>query len=167
MKTQEQRRRDCEYQKRYRERHGDRLRLIVNERQRRWREEHRDEYNARRKLYPSYGNKRHARKRDGRHRAKQNDYLRLVKEHYGCTNPACGWSGPLHWMAIDFHHIDATTKTKGVAYRGFGWERMREEMNKCCCLCAVCHRLVELAGLDASGFRRCKIEIKDGSILPD
>lgn len=44
---------------------------------------------------------------------------------------------------IDFHHIDRAKKFMCVAtmaHMGFSNENILEEINKCCCLCANCHR---------------------------
>lgn len=42
---------------------------------------------------------------------------------------------------LDFHHIDPSTKcfTIGDSYRGDS-NKVQEEVNKCVCLCANCHR---------------------------
>ena len=50
----------------------------------------------------------------------------------------CGEERP---YVIDFHHIDPSTKsfTIGTSYRGDG-EKVREEIEKCICICSNCHR---------------------------
>lgn len=53
----------------------------------------------------------------------------------------CGFNHP---AAIDFHHIDATTKTASVAMMmrdGLGIDTVKKEIEKCVPLCANCHRI--------------------------
>lgn len=48
-----------------------------------------------------------------------------------------------HPATLDFHHIDGKTKDhnlSSMAHSGFGFDRIREEINKCIILCANCHR---------------------------
>lgn len=47
-----------------------------------------------------------------------------------------------HYCIFDFHHTDQSTKEIGIAkMRGFSWERVKIELDKCELLCANCHRL--------------------------
>jgi 5-methylcytosine-specific restriction endonuclease McrA len=52
----------------------------------------------------------------------------------------CGYSR--YQGALDFHHIDPTTKTFGIGSSGHSrsWERVLEELAKCILVCANCHR---------------------------
>ena len=46
--------------------------------------------------------------------------------------------------ALDFHHVDESTKNFGLSDRGLtrSWEKVKEEVLKCVLLCANCHREV-------------------------
>jgi len=52
----------------------------------------------------------------------------------------CGYSRDIH--ALDFHHIDESTKKFGLSDRGMtrSWEKTKNEVLKCVLLCANCHR---------------------------
>lgn len=58
-----------------------------------------------------------------------------------CT--ICGYSK--YVGALDFHHLDPTTKSFGLANRGLtkSMKVLTEEAQKCVLLCANCHREVE------------------------
>lgn len=47
---------------------------------------------------------------------------------------------------LDFHHIDATTKSFGISSGGFSrsWASIESEIKKCILVCANCHREIEL-----------------------
>jgi transposase len=45
--------------------------------------------------------------------------------------------------ALQFHHLDPTTKRFTVTARRVSWEQVREEASKCVLLCANCHAEVE------------------------
>lgn len=53
----------------------------------------------------------------------------------------CAKCGEDRLYMLDFHHIDPSTKgfTIGDSYRGND-EKIKEEVEKCICLCANCHR---------------------------
>lgn len=61
-----------------------------------------------------------------------------VKLERGCAD--CGYRG--HPAALDFHHIDRSTKTRKVSSLAAGpLERAMAEADKCIVLCANCHKL--------------------------
>jgi len=67
----------------------------------------------------------------------------LVKEAGGkCV--ICGYSR--HPAALQFHHLDPTSKSFGLGVRGItrSLDKLREEAKKCVLLCANCHALVEV-----------------------
>lgn len=50
----------------------------------------------------------------------------------------CGESDP---VCIDWHHIDPSQKEFAISFiKGKSKERTLEEMKKCICVCASCHR---------------------------
>jgi hypothetical protein len=71
---------------------------------------------------------------------------RLVEEAGGAC-VMCGFAG--HPAALQFHHLDPTTKSFGLGGRGLtrSIERLRIEAAKCVLLCANCHALVEVGAL--------------------
>jgi transposase len=66
----------------------------------------------------------------------------LVSEAGGCC-ALCGYD--THVGALQFHHVDPTTKTFSVAHLGVARSlaRCREEARKCVLLCANCHAEIE------------------------
>jgi 5-methylcytosine-specific restriction endonuclease McrA len=66
----------------------------------------------------------------------------LVDEAGGCC-ALCGYDR--HLGALQFHHIDPTTKHFAIAHTGttISLERARSETSKCVLLCANCHAEVE------------------------
>lgn len=80
-------------------------------------------------------------------------WMNQIKEHYGCQS-----CGEIDTVCIDFHHIDPNEKeyvlTK-LTYSPSGlsriktWERVRDELLKCCCLCANCHRKVHAGKVES------------------
>ncbi len=67
---------------------------------------------------------------------------RLVNEAGGAC-VACGYDR--HLGALEFHHLDRTTKRFELATRGLtkSLERLRAEAAKCILLCSNCHAEVE------------------------
>lgn len=48
--------------------------------------------------------------------------------------------------SLDFHHVDPSTKSMGFgANHNRSWQSIREELDKCVCLCRNCHGEVEEA----------------------
>ena len=44
--------------------------------------------------------------------------------------------------ALEFHHLDPNEKDFGIAQNGYtrSWEKVKNELDKCICVCANCHR---------------------------
>ena len=70
----------------------------------------------------------------------------------------CGYSRDNH--ALDFHHVDESTKEFGLSERGLtrSWKKIVIELNKCILVCANCHREIH------SGLRQVKYEAKNGKV---
>lgn len=68
----------------------------------------------------------------------------LVEEHGGKCKK-CGYNKCL--AALEFHHIDPTTKDFGIGSAGMtrSLERCRKEAEKCILLCSNCHKETEAA----------------------
>lgn len=59
-----------------------------------------------------------------------------------CQN--CGYKK--HPGVLEFHHIDATTKSFSISGGGLSrsWAKIKEELQKCVLVCANCHREIEM-----------------------
>lgn len=80
--------------------------------------------------------KKQIREREKVIRKKVQDY----KKTQVCAH--CGFSD---YRAIDFHHIDPSTKKfepSSMWARGWSLEKCMEELNKCIPLCKNCHAIV-------------------------
>jgi hypothetical protein len=68
-------------------------------------------------------------------------YYRVFKIRYdGCCS-VCGYED---YRALDFHHIDPSTKIDTIAQlcnRSVAWRRLDVELAKCELICANCHRI--------------------------
>ncbi len=65
--------------------------------------------------------------------------LKLI-EDFGHRCARCGYNECVE--ALEFHHVDASTKIFSLTTRGFSKspERVKDEAKKCILLCANCHR---------------------------
>jgi len=61
----------------------------------------------------------------------------------------CGEDDPI---VIDFHHIDPKEKSFTIGRGGYSKEKVKEEIDKCACLCANCHRRVHAGTVDLSVY---------------
>ena len=61
-------------------------------------------------------------------------------EYKGGKCEICGYNKCIE--ALDFHHLDPTQKEFGICKDGCtrSWKRVQEELDKCICVCANCHR---------------------------
>lgn len=79
---------------------------------------------------------------DGLNKEKRWQRVDQIKEQLPCSRCGRNPSAP----AMDFHHVDPSTKTDSMARllsRCFQWGEIVKEIKKCSLLCAVCHREVE------------------------
>lgn len=74
----------------------------------------------------------------------------------GCC--ICGYNKCLG--AIDYHHIDETSKTKAVSRFNSSIESMQREISKCIAVCSNCHREIH-SGMIPSEVYRDKVIIID------
>ena len=74
----------------------------------------------------------------------------MALEYKGGKCISCGYNRCV--SALDFHHIDASTKEFGVSLDGLtrSWERTRKELDKCVLVCANCHREIHAGILQPS-----------------
>ncbi len=77
----------------------------------------------------------------------------LAVEYKGgeCSN--CGYSRCID--ALEFHHTDSSKKYFSISQKGYarGWDKVREELNKCVLLCANCHRELHAQSAASTGNR--------------
>lgn len=71
----------------------------------------------------------------------------LVAEAGGAC-ALCGYSR--HSAALQFHHVDPSTKSFGLGVRGItrSMEKLRAEAAKCVLLCANCHAELEVGAIE-------------------
>lgn len=62
----------------------------------------------------------------------------------------CGYS--VCNQALDFHHIDESTKFFGLSSRGLthSWRKIKSEIDKCVLVCANCYREIHAGIKDLS-----------------
>lgn len=77
---------------------------------------------------------------------------RTVVEEFGGKCIVCGYNRSM-W-ALDFHHVDASTKSFSLSQAGItrSIARMREEAKKCILVCANCHREIHAGLVDAKQY---------------
>lgn len=70
----------------------------------------------------------------------------------------CGYCRDI--KALDFHHLDETTKEFGLSDRGMtrSWEKTKKEVLKCVLLCANCHREIHSGTLKLANMGICEIK---------
>lgn len=63
-------------------------------------------------------------------------------------------------IAMDLHHIDPSIKDGNVSkvLKSKGYEKIKQELDKCIVLCAICHRLLHagLVNLDVTNGDRTR-----------
>ena len=69
---------------------------------------------------------------------KRSDMLVQGREMLGGKCSKCGYNKCN--AALEFHHVDKSTKEFEIAGAKYGWKRMKPEIEKCILLCANCHR---------------------------
>lgn len=57
--------------------------------------------------------------------------------------------------ALEFHHLDPSEKDFNISRKGItrSWDRVKEELDKCICVCANCHREIHNGCIDISDYR--------------
>jgi DNA-binding transcriptional ArsR family regulator len=112
-------------------------------------------------ICPRHGRTRFALRSDGYYRCRKcgveavSNWRRRAKlcliEECGGACAVCGFDDAP--AALEFHHLDPSTKSFGLAARGLtrSYARLREEASKCVLLCANCHAAVESGALVLPG----------------
>ena len=79
-----------------------------------------------------------------------------IKEKLSCC--ICGENDP---SCLDFHHLDVGEKEINVGeLRSSGKQKLIEEINKCSCVCANCHRKIH-AGKIVDGLVKLNFDIPE------
>lgn len=92
-------------------------------------------------------------------RKKKTEWLQSFLSSRACVS--CGETAP---ECLDFHHVDPSTKEGMVteminSLRGF--DRIKEEMEKCIILCSNCHRKVHKGTLSSTTFDNSLIKLTE------
>lgn len=76
--------------------------------------------------------------------------IEKIKELTGDACWICGYNKC--WGALDFHHVDPSTKSFGLTAREiqFSWKRIEPELRKCILVCCRCHREIHGNILDVN-----------------
>ena len=101
------------------------------------------------KQSPEFKKVKYEREKDNRKQAVQK--LNQLKLERGCCE-LCGDHHPP--CCFDFHHIGKSEKKKEVSYlagKGYKWETIQTEIDKCYMLCAPCHRKIHAGLLEIIG----------------
>lgn len=80
---------------------------------------------------------------------------------FGGKCQCCGYDKCM--SALDFHHLDPTKKELTLSSSIVSWEKTKQELEKCICVCANCHREIH------EGIRKVDITKKyfDKSLVED
>lgn len=64
----------------------------------------------------------------------------MALEYMGNACSCCGYDRCV--QALEFHHVDDTTKEFGISESGEtrSWERIKQELDKCVLVCSNCHK---------------------------
>lgn len=65
----------------------------------------------------------------------------------------CGYDR--YMGALEFHHLDPNQKDFGIGSKGYtrSFNKVKEELDKCICVCANCHREIHAGLLDLNNIR--------------
>ena len=83
-----------------------------------------------------YSDRREANKASVMKRRKENK--KLLVEYKGGQCERCGYDKCI--AALEFHHLDPSTKEFGLTGNTYSLDRQKKEADKCILVCANCHR---------------------------
>lgn len=71
---------------------------------------------------------------------RRDNLKKLALEYLGNKCVICGYDRCKN--ALEFHHIDPSTKDFGIGEKGYtrSWEKNKNELDKCILVCSNCHR---------------------------
>jgi transcription elongation factor Elf1 len=94
-------------------------------------------------------------KRRNENRKQLRQRIDVIKRRFGCR--VCGESDI---VCLDFHHLNPNIKDFDIAQtmnHEWSWERVLEEIRKCVCLCANCHRKVHAGRFGVAEAMLCDV----------
>lgn len=64
----------------------------------------------------------------------------------------CGYNRCM--SALEFHHLDQNKKDFSISVNGYtmSWEKIKNELDKCVCVCANCHREIHSGLIDINDY---------------
>lgn len=79
-----------------------------------------------------------------------------IKMLFGCAK-----CGERDIVCLDFHHVNPTEKevdiARAISSYEWPWEKVLEEMRKCACLCASCHRKAHAGRFEITPEMLCAV----------
>ena len=74
----------------------------------------------------------------------------LILQGFGGKCQICGYNKCD--SALEFHHLDPSQKELTLSKSVYSWDKTKQELKKCICVCANCHREIHegLINLDTS-----------------
>jgi hypothetical protein len=104
----------------------------------------------------------------GSNQRSRKSMIRHVALTRGCSNPDCGWKGPIAYGMIEFHHKDKASKSFNLSSRDARSKPLSvviEEIQKCITLCSNCHRLHHRGLIDLAAIPTCVVGEADRTYL--
>ena len=81
-----------------------------------------------------------------------------MRIHYGCQNPDClANRKEIPVYAIDFHHV-GEKRFNISRFRHHRFDAIINEINKCICLCSICHRMAHNDDFDIVNIPLCSLD---------
>ena len=81
-------------------------------------------------------------------KARRREKVNAIQLYYGCMNKNCKWNGDYESYQLDFHHLNPEVKDGQVSLMlGCRPSKLAQEINKCICLCKMCHAEVHYGNL--------------------
>ena len=69
---------------------------------------------------------------------KKQEYKLKMVRYKGGKCERCGYKANI--AALEFHHLDPSTKEFNLSNTRHAWEEAKRELDKCICLCSNCHK---------------------------
>ena len=79
---------------------------------------------------------------------------RLAVEYKGGKCCICGYNRYIG--ALEFHHLNPNEKDFGIGSKGYtrSLEKVKEELDKCICVCSNCHKEIHAGVIDYESISR-------------
>ena len=92
-------------------------------------------------------------KRNVKHVSQRRQKLKNMSVEYkGGHCIICGYNRCM--SALEFHHLDQNKKDFSISVNGYtmSWEKVKNELDKCVCVCANCHREIHSGLIDINDY---------------